>query len=696
MGYLFHRKWRYRITAVTLVIVMAAVTAAACIQEGMQAQYVALSAAAMAAVVFMIMLMPVSAPPGRTRSAATVFQTVFNTIVAIVSPLAAVLLLQNFTLDPFRIYPLMLLANAVFYYLFYLLLVFATGSFAAGYIIADFVFLVLGVANYFVVQFRGSPIVPWDLFSIRTAASVANNYTYEIHWRFAASAFGFFILAALHTRLLFKLRSGFVRIAGAAVCAGGLVFATLQLQSSEVKDKLGMDVTLFTPNVRYRNNGFLAAFLGNLHLINVQEPDGYSVSRTRSIADDVLARHQQENASQTREAAGAKLEEGRLPNIIVIMDEAFSELQVLGSFETNQDYMPNFRRLLKEYNGGNLLVSVRGGNTANTEFEFLSGDTMAFLPSGSVVYQQFIRDNIPVLPSYLASLGYSTLAIHPYLGSGWDRQKVYPLLGFQDFLTQDDFEAPEKMRLYISDESAFEKIIEEFEKKKGTGEPQFIFEVTMQNHSGYSKEYPGFSEEIFLTGLTYSNIQTRAAEKYLTLIYESDKALGNLMNYFETVDEPTVIVMFGDHQPSDYVTSVIERLVGYDPEISLEEAQKAYMVPYFIWNNFGMQMENRDLISVNYMAADLLQAAGIPLTAYQEFLLDLQKELPVVSGGAWVDAAGVWHSHDEQDMEERPGELLNAYNVLQYNHVTDIRNRITDIFAQPAGEPLETSAAETQ
>ena len=206
----------------------------------------------------------------------------------------------------------------------------------------------------------------------------------------------------------------------------------------------------------------------------------------------------------------------------------------------------------------------------------------------------------------------------------------------------------------------------------------------MQNHSGYSKEYPGFTEEVKILDLPYENTQTRAVEKYLTLVYETDKALGSLMEYFEKAEEPTIIVMFGDHQPSDYITNVIDRLVGYDPEISLEEAQKSYLVPYFVWNNFDMQMPDHDLLSVNYLAADILKAAGIPITQYHQFLLSLQDVLPVVCGGVYIDRDGIYHSYDEENPDV--SELLNRYNILQYNHMTDIRNRVTDVFAQPAGD----------
>ena len=179
-------------------------------------------------------------------------------------------------------------------------------------------------------------------------------------------------------------------------------------------------------------------------------------------------------------------------------------------------------------------------------------------------------------------------------------------------------------------------------------------------------------------------VQTRAAEKYLTLIKHSDEALGEMMEYFRQVDEPVILLMFGDHQPSDYVTDVIKRLVGYDPEKSLEEAQKAYMVPYFIWNNCGLTFDVPQLTSLNYMAANILKTAGLPLTQYHEFLLDLQEELPAISAGAYVDTDGVYYSFDEKN--EVFDEALNRYNILQYNHMTDISNRVTSLFGQPAAD----------
>lgn len=616
------------------------------------------------------------------------FGRLLSILTALAVPFASLWLLQWYTCDPWRMYPAMILVNGVFFYLFYLALAFLLGSFRWGYTIATLFSMILGLVNYFVIEFRSSPIVPWDLMSLGTAASVADNYTYDITWRLLFVTFGFVFLLLAGWKSTLTVKKLPLRLVSGAVCIVGLLAAGGALQEKSVKDALGMDQTLFTPTVRYRNNGFVAAFVGNLHLINIEEPDGYSVERVQQIAASAGAQgvegektgvsENTDSAEKEETAVSAGFDLDKAPNIIVVMNEAFSDLSYLGEFGTNEDYMPFFRRMMEEHTSGKLMVSVKGGNTANTEYEFLSGDSMAFLPAGSVVFQQYIKDAVPTLATHLKELGYSTIGMHPYLGSGWDRDTVYPLLGFDEFLDIDAFPDAEYIRNYVSDQSAFEKIIEVFENKD-PGERQFIFEVTMQNHSGYSKDYPGFYPTIALTDFTSTSTSIQAAEKYLTLIQESDKAFEGLISYFEQVEEPTVILMFGDHMPSDYITNVIARITGYDLESSLEEYQKSYQVPFLMWSNFGLEKdENMKMTSVNYLGAYLLDRLDIPLTSYQEYLLKLRESLPVICAGTYIDTEGVYHSYSETDEEHQ--ELLNEYNILQYNHLTDRKHRVDSVF----------------
>ena len=123
-----------------------------------------------------------------------------------------------------------------------------------------------------------------------------------------------------------------------------------------------------------------------------------------------------------------------MPNIIVVMNESFSDLSVLGDFKTNEDYLPFLHSLQQGAENtvtGMLNVSVCGGNTADTEYEFLTGNTMAFLPQGSIPYQQYITKELPALPAYLASLGYETVATHPYYADAGTGIRYIHCLAFQ-------------------------------------------------------------------------------------------------------------------------------------------------------------------------------------------------------------------------------------------------------------------------
>ena len=222
----------------------------------------------------------------------------------------------------------------------------------------------------------------------------------------------------------------------------------------------------------------------------------------------------------------------------------------------------------------------------------------------------------------------------------------------------------------------------------------------MQNHSGYSANPStdnGFKEEVLLTDKTNKSTVTVAAERYLTLIKKSDEAYEKLIRYFEeNVTEPTIIVTFGDHEPSDYVTEVIDGLTGFDENGGLEETQKHYQVPFFIWDNMGLgKDETADLMSVNYLGAYVMEKAGLPLTEYQEFLLGLRQTLPVICSGTYIDENGVYHDWNKRSQDEVYGDLINDYNILTYNHLTDASNRVTEIFNEPADDAVRAQLEET-
>lgn len=511
----------------------------------------------------------------------------------------------------------------------------------------------IGLANYYVYTFRSLPLVPWDIFSIGTAAGVADNYDFTPTFRVAAVVVLFaasWVLAGFCDLDLKKLKVRY-SIPVLLALAVLLTFFVRTFQKEDFQNRHGMYNKLFTPVYMWQVNGFFLTMVMELPFMAIEKPEGYR----KEDAEKIL------NAYETSVQADSpeyKKTPDKMPNIIVVMDEAFSDLGVLGEFTPSEDYMPFFRRMCQEEENtvsGFLNVSVCGGNTANTEFEFLTGNTMAFLPQGSIPFQQYIHGEIFALPAYLKELGYETHAAHPYFASGWDRDKVYPLLGFSHMHFLEDYRNREYVRDYVSDQSCVKKIIDIYEKKE-KGKPVFIFNVTMQNHGSYSDMHENFTPHI-----TVSGTQSYSLSSYLSLIQKTDDALAELISYFSKEKEPVVVVFFGDHQPNDVVAEPVLNLNGKSYRTLTEkDTYLRYQVPYFIWTNYKTKTVRHADTSANYLGTETLNAAGIRLPAYQAFLEELSESCPVVSAAV---------------IRQKPKAAadLEEYKKLQYYQLFDQR-----------------------
>lgn len=499
--------------------------------------------------------------------------------------------------------------------------------------------VLFGITNHYVMKFRSTPFVPWDIFSVGTAASVAREYDFTPDMRMVFVTLGFLLLFFLTHFLKNGPRFSWkIRGAGFILFVLSLCLFVNTLQKESFQNRHYLYPFLFTPAYMTKVNGMAVTFAMDLAYVAVDKPKDYDAGEAKEILEEY----------GTGEGKGEKDDKvvtktADLPNIIVVMDEAFSDLSLLGPLPASEDVMPFMHRMQQGQKNtitGYAQVSVCGGNTANSEFEFLTGNTMAFLPNGSIPYQQYIKKETPSLASYLKSLGYETYAQHPYLPSGWNRDQVYPLLGFDhmDFLS--DYHDISYVRKYVSDESDMQHIIDTFENKE-RGKPAFIFNVTMQNHGGYTDLYPDFINGI------QSGYESQPLDQYLSLVHLSDQALEKLVNYFSGVEEKTLIVFFGDHQPSDTVASVVEN--GEETD-----TKTRYLVPYLVWANYHIDAAAGKNTSLNYLAAQVLSAAGVPTNDYQNYLLKLSETYPVISAAGETKSMGA----DEK--------ALDTYRKLQY------------------------------
>lgn len=626
------------------------------------------------------------------------YEITFNVIFFSIFPITAFYLMEFYEHNPFEEVRFMAaFFNIILFELIAWILYFVTGrakwALRAVFIVA----MVFGLINHYVMLFRSTPFVPWDIFSIGTATSVASNYDFAPTAGVIVVTVIFIALIMLMHFVDFRIKWKFrFRLILTVLGLIALCLFVNALQDEDFQTDNYLYPFLFTPAYMTKVNGMAVTFAMDLKFVAVDKPDGYSRQKAKELLDSYSGTDDNSDAAAasdnsatidedadkdnaTNNAANntAIIDKSDYPNIIVVMDEAFSDLSVLGDFDTNTDYMPFVHSLEKGNENtitGYLNTSVCGGNTADTEFEFLTGNTMAFLPVGSIPYQQYIKSTTPSLASYLKSIGYATYAQHPYYGSGWNRDTVYPLLGFDNLSFMQDYSNQRFVRKYISDETSFDRIIETYENKPD-GKPAFIFNVTMQNHGGYTDTYYGFDNTV-----TADKLNNSALDQYLSLIKMTDEDLKNLIEYFSNVDEKTIVVFFGDHQPNDTVASSVLAANGLDyNNLSNEELKLRYQVPYVIWANYDIDEAAGKDTSVNYLAANVLKAAGVPTNDYQSFLLKLQEEYPIISAvrtdkttDKTLDKAS--NKSDKatgSKKKQADSDMLNDYKLLQYYRLFD-------------------------
>ena len=576
---------------------------------------------------------------------------VIRILFALVIPLGCFYTFETLTHQMSTMIELAKRLNIAFYYWLFLFVFFIAGRTSISMAICVSAIAIIGVGNYFVVMFRSNPIVPWDIYSFETAMSVADNYVFSVDWALAEHIAMFILMLIVGVRTNIRLNKKILRpILTVAMCIPAYFYISYLWQDNLERNS-GLNDTLFNAKYMHSKDGFFVSFILDIHFLQIEEPKNYSDEYALSLLNE-----QEVEKVETPE---------ELPDIIAIMDETFSDPAVLGEFETNKDYMPFVHSILRgevaNTISGYADVSVLGGNTANSEFEFLTGNSMAFFPNGSVPYLQYIRDGISTIVPQLEEYGYTTYGTHPYRAKGWNREFIYDLMGFDYRYFQGSFPFEDKLRNYVSDEADFKSILE---WRNNTEGPFFMFNVTMQNHSNYGGDFDNFDPQIVAKFKnTYSN---KYLNKYLSLMYETDQDVASLLSELSQSDRKTIVVFWGDHQPNDYVVRPIYKEYGLDfDNQTYEQQQQRQKTPFFIWANYDIQEQTNVEISLNYLNILLFETAGLQLDEYQTFRKNLwQGQIPMMNAVGYRNDDGDLVEYD--DAPEEIQNLLNEYQNIQY------------------------------
>lgn len=576
---------------------------------------------------------------------------VIRILFALVIPLGCFYTFETLTHQMSTMIELAKRLNIAFYYWLFLFVFFIAGRTSISMAICVAAIAIIGVGNYFVVMFRSNPIVPWDIYSFETAMSVADNYVFSVDWALAEHIAMFILMLIVGVRTNIRLNKKILRpILTVAMCIPAYFYISYLWQDN-LERNTGLNDTLFNAKYMHSKDGFFVSFILDIHFLQIEEPKNYSDEYALSLLNE-----QEVEKVETPE---------ELPDIIAIMDETFSDPAVLGEFETNKDYMPFVHSILRgevaNTISGYTDVSVLGGNTANSEFEFLTGNSTAFFPNGSVPYLQYIRDGISTIVPQLEEYGYTTYGTHPYRAKGWNREFIYDLMGFDYRYFQGSFPFEDKLRNYVSDEADFKSILE---WRNNTEGPFFMFNVTMQNHSNYGGDFDNFDPQIVAKFKNTSS--NKYLNKYLSLMYETDQDVASLLSELSQSDRKTIVVFWGDHQPNDYVVRPIYKEYGLDfDNQTYEQQQQRQKTPFFIWANYDIQEQTNVEISLNYLNILLFETAGLQLDEYQTFRKNLwQGQIPMMNAVGYRNDDGDLVEYD--DAPEEIQNLLNEYQNIQY------------------------------
>ncbi len=621
--------------------------------------------------------------------------TVVNTAVVALLPVVAMTMVECLNgVFTWNWSPQTLGLNYVLYLLFYGTTYVLSGSYRLPMLIVNPLLFLLALTNYYVYAFRGTPFVPMDFFAATTAANVATAYDFSFNYQVVISLLllVFLIVAG------YKLRTPafqFITKVASRVFFATLTVAVVCIYSfTDLYAEAGLAPDFWNQARGYHYSGVVMNFCLNTKYVSLKAPSGYTPEDTDDLIAAVLG---EEPEALTSSAATAETP----PNIICIMNESLADMSVLGNVHTNIPYMPFLNSLRENTVRGNLVVPVIGSGTSNTEFEFLTGVSTSFFPAGSNAYMLYVDEPLPSLVSTMMGQGYSSRAFHPYYASGWNRLAVYDHFGFSRFtslgsvvpnsiLSQyaasgsdvevliDLVEAAYPgentlLRQYVSDSRNYREVIDLYESRNRE-EPFFLFNVTMQNHGGYTSEASNFQTKVWLTDLAGNALDLYPkTNQFLSLMKYSDEAFAELIAYFEQVQEPTVICLFGDHQPN-VETGYVKELMGVDSlyDLSAEEELKRYTTPFYIWANYDIPEETVDKLSVNYLSSYVLKVAGVELPAYNQYLLKLSETLPVISNVGCCDKEGVFYASGKDSPYK---DLLAGYQKIAYNYITDTDNR---------------------
>lgn len=574
--------------------------------------------------------------------------------------------------------PTMLLLNILPVLLLILLLFFLTRKLFFSVSCTGVVILFFAVVDRVKVIMRQEPLLPTDLTLVKETLAILKTFpAYQL------VLIGLLLLAFAVLLVLSFTKSkktalpplprviGLLLVIACAFGANQFIYA----DKARYDAYPTVDNPYFQVN-QYNTKGMIYSFLHQYNITKMTAPEGYDAKYFAELED-------------TKWTAPEKQ---KYPHIIMIMGEAFSDMSENPhlSFAGYRDPLQNFKAICSSDNAysGHIVVPNFGGGTSNTEYDVLTGCSTRYLDNPLPSYN-FIHGDFDGMPRQLQKLGYETLSIHPGYAWFYNRQNVYPDLGFQSrYFLEDSFDLETQgYGGYINEVVTMDKIIDTLDTHiKEKDSPLFSFTVTIQNHGPYEKHY-GTLPANFSTDVSLDENQTDLLTQYFTGIIDADEQIGRLQEYAENSDEPIVLVYFGDHLPGFSNGMEFFDLLDYPIDANGTPAEQlaVYETPYFIWQNDSAEalcgnisdlaaelaLPENGLMSSQFLGTTVLD---LFVPGYESPLhslnRSLRRELPVCAKNIYVDAAGNYSEYISEDQQK----MVKTLQKWQYYKLFDEKN----------------------
>lgn len=566
-----------------------------------------------------------------------------------------------------QLYGPILLLNIVPIFFVMTLLYFIIGKISASFVVTNILLSILLLINHFKIKFRDEPLNTTDFSLGKETKNIIQNYDISVDGIVllvifvCAISFWFVIKKIKNKRpgLLVSL-IGIVITASLSLGAYNVIYSNTRLYNA-----LLSNLGIYHETTIVSSKGLVYSLLNSSTEMQYHKPDGYSVEK----AKEILNRY-----------PNNKLPDDT-PNVIAIMGEAFTDMQDWENVNFEGDNPYSYYNSLKSKGCyGHIFIPGFGGGTAMSEFEFLTGNnTSAISPSMPTAYKTLITSKSYSIANDFKQLGFEAKAMHPGYPWFYNRQNVYGRLGFDSFTSREDLtgEIPTTCN-YANDTVAAEMIINDFnrhlEESPDTG--YFNFTVTIQNHGPYYDNHLVYEKEYLAKTEDMTDAEYYIINNYLSGIEAASNLLQTLYDYINTIDEPTVLLFFGDHLPFLDEEQLLYEKLGFNIDSNIPEGfENKCTTDYLIVGNKAFTRYTRpqikgeqELVSANYLSVKLFEYMNVPLPQRQAFLKDLMAEMPLIS----KKHHGVAGSFKNQLTDEQKS-LLNDYKILQYYNIKDYK-----------------------